>query len=259
MKESFICSQFFLLKLITLNFLAVYWVQAQVPEADLQLLKNTEAESFTLEWEDEQSWVYFIEFSEDLVEWEYLPVMEYGFGYGDGLRWSLESNAEKLFFRLKYTDAFAEGEDAFEYDFDGDGLINRDELLGGTDPFSNADANANFVPDDWETYYEVSDLSADEDMDGLSALQEYQAGSDPTDYYNGTLPNLEQITSDPDTIRMRVTSKADNSVLVNAPVDFKAIFGGHLLSDAPNGEKSSKLTLRTGPDGTATVYLVAPE
>lgn len=258
MKPSFTRLQISLLQLIALNLFGVYWVQAQTPETDLKLLKNADAESFTLEWQDEQSWVYFIQYSEDLLEWKYLPVMEYGFGYGDGLSWNLESNAEKLFFRLKYTDAVPAGADAFEYDFDGDGLITRDELFGGTDPFSSADANLNSVPDDWETYYEVSDLSADEDMDGLSALQEYQASSDPTDYYNGTLPNLEQITSDTDTICMRVTSKTDSSVLVNAPVDFKAIFGGHMLSDAPNGEKFAELTLRTGSDGIATVYLVAP-
>jgi YD repeat-containing protein len=55
---------------------------------------------------------------------------------------------------------------------------------GGTDP----DSDHNGLPDAWEQQYFGHigvDPSADPDGDGLTNLQEYTAGSNPVDYYNG--------------------------------------------------------------------------
>jgi len=43
------------------------------------------------------------------------------------------------------------------------------------------DADADGLPDDWETQYGVTDPAADSDGDTLTNLQEYQAGTDPKD------------------------------------------------------------------------------
>ena len=71
----------------------------------------------------------------------------------------------------------------------------------GTSVSTNAnaylDADGNGLPDWWEIQYFGTngvDPNADPDGDGLSNLQEYQAGTDPHDYYNGVLPHLDVVS-----------------------------------------------------------------
>ncbi len=47
---------------------------------------------------------------------------------------------------------------------------------------ANADADNDGMPDDWETANGVSDPAADKDGDGRSNLEEYQAGTDPSNF-----------------------------------------------------------------------------
>jgi hypothetical protein len=68
--------------------------------------------------------------------------------------------------------------------------INPERLLTESNYSNNAtnitvmipllDANANGMGDDWETLYGVSDPNADADGDGMTNLEEFQAGTDPT-------------------------------------------------------------------------------
>ena len=82
-------------------------------------------------------------------------------------------------------------------DYDLDGLTNHQELLLKTDPSAkdtdndkiddkndpnptvSSDRNLNTLPDDWELYYEITDIMADDDNDGYKNYIEYLADLNP--------------------------------------------------------------------------------
>jgi hypothetical protein len=226
-------------------------------EQEVSIFSDQASNGLQLNWQSVPDRAYFVQTSTDLIGWSYLPLIKLGTDGTMGL--GFDSNAEKLFFRLKYSDALPYDEDPNEYDFDGDKISNLDELNKGTDPFSNQDLNGNGIPDDWELFHGITDASSDSDFDGLSALEEYQAGSSPKDYFNGILGNFTMITNENNVITMQVTSKDDGSPMLNAPVNFRATLGGHMLATSPEGtNRASELTVRAGADGKATVYAVAP-
>jgi Rhs family protein len=81
-------------------------------------------------------------------------------------------------------------------DTDNDGISDLNEFTSGYDPTTAdsyvaniADQDADGLPDYWETTYYPSNTSVgasdDSDGDGLTSLQEYQDGSDPTDNRSG--------------------------------------------------------------------------
>lgn len=92
---------------------------------------------------------YFVQTSEDLVEWEYMPFIEAG--ASDVLGWAFNSTADRFFVRLKYTDVPVADVDTADFDFDGVG--NADELAQTSDPFTWADSDADGLPDDWEMFW----------------------------------------------------------------------------------------------------------
>lgn len=69
-------------------------------------------------------------------------------------------------------------------DYDGDGLLNDDEDLLGTNP-SDTDSDKDGMSDYWEVTYGldalIDDSNDDLDSDRLSNLEEYQNGTDPRD------------------------------------------------------------------------------
>jgi peptidase C13-like protein/thrombospondin type 3 repeat protein len=76
------------------------------------------------------------------------------------------------------------GSDDAGGDIDGDGLINLDEYLNGTNP-TLSDTDGDGMPDGWEVFYNldplVNDANADSDKDEWTNLKEYQRGTDPKD------------------------------------------------------------------------------
>jgi hypothetical protein len=148
-----------------------------------------------------------------------------------------------------------------------DGLRSRSDTVS----FSiRLDADTNALADDWEMQYfghTGVDPNADPDGDGLTNLQEFQLGTDPTDYYNGTLPNLEIVEGDnqagtPDSflplpITVRVTD-ANGALLTNAPLAFIVSQGGALLAVSTNDYPAVSLSLRTGSDGLASARVYLP-
>jgi hypothetical protein len=77
---------------------------------------------------------YFVQHSEDLENWQYVPIVESG--AGEVLTWEFSSNSGNFFLRLRYTDTPTS--DPAAADFDGDGIANSDEVSNGTDPFDSS-------------------------------------------------------------------------------------------------------------------------
>jgi hypothetical protein len=157
----------------------------------------------------------------------------------------------------------------------GDGAVGT---LPGSDPYfpqlvclGRLDTNHNQMDDRWEMHF-LGNLNqaanADFDGDGISNLQEYFHGTDPTDYFNGVAPVIEiasgnnqvgdpgAFLSRPFTVRVR---NASGQLLINAPVNFAISAGGGGLSTAAGGSQVQDLLARTGSDGQVSVYHVLPQ
>ena len=106
-----------------------------------QLSFDSENGIYRFSWWGRQGKSYFIQHSEDLMAWEYLPLLETG--ADDVLEWGFTSTADKFFLRLKIYD------DPFGTDNDGDGMSDAYEILNGLNP-------------------QVADGSLDLDGDGIA-------------------------------------------------------------------------------------------
>ncbi len=103
--------------------------QAQTP-GDLNEGTRLELDAATgiyhLKWWGRAGKSYFIQHSDDLLSWEYLPLLPNG--DDNVLEWGLTSSGDKLFLRLKIHD------DPFGIDSDGDGMSDAFDVLNGLDP-----------------------------------------------------------------------------------------------------------------------------
>jgi len=108
------------------------------------------AGDMTYEWWGKSGRTYFIQSSEDLMDWTYIPIIEAGID--DWVEWGFSFTADSIFLRLKFSDIPTINPDTA--DFDGDDISNWDELLQESDPFGTLDLNGNGIPDDWEPYWD---------------------------------------------------------------------------------------------------------
>ena len=122
-----------------------------------------------------------------------------GDGVGDNSDWAPNDSSESV---DSDGDGVGDNADAFPsdatetLDTDGDGTgdnsdtdIDGDGVLNGDDPFPNQaeytlDSDGDGMPDAWETRYglnpnDASDATSDQDNDGVTALQEFLAGTIP--------------------------------------------------------------------------------
>ena len=122
--------------------------------------------TWNVDWAGVSARTYFLQGSQDFVSWDYAPMVEFGtgvksFGMATG-------NAQRYFVRLQYRDdpRVTNLEEAYEADFDLDGMPNHFEIIHGFDPTkaTGDDGAAN-----------------DSDGDGFGNLAEYQFGSGPKD------------------------------------------------------------------------------
>ncbi|MEQ1933519.1 MAG: thrombospondin type 3 repeat-containing protein [Fimbriimonadaceae bacterium] len=83
---------------------------------------------YELAWWGKAARTYFIQHSDDLVTWTYVPIIEWGASAGvTAWNFSNVSGAPRSFFRLRHSDA-ATGGNPDTADFDGDGLTNLQEI-----------------------------------------------------------------------------------------------------------------------------------
>ena len=112
------------------------------------------ADSWNFDWEGIAGRTYFFQYSQDLVNWEYAPFIDYGEGIHS---YGMSCSTDKMFFRLLYTDPAAEnppstdgdgttGFSNISPDDDADGLTNAQELALGTNP-NNRDSDGDGVND----------------------------------------------------------------------------------------------------------------
>lgn len=119
-------------------------------EDDYELSFDQTTQTFQYKWLTQSGRSYFIQTSENLVDWTYLP--EIVAGDDDWSEWGFSVNSKTFFVRLRYSDIAAP--DVHVADFDGDDIGNMDELLQESDPLSVLDLNGNGVPDDWELFWD---------------------------------------------------------------------------------------------------------
>ena len=115
-----------------------------------------------------------------------------------------------------------------------------------------SDVDGDGLPDAWEQqYFGTSgvDPSGDADGDGLTNLQEYQNGSDPTDYYNGNLPTLsiysggDQSTIPGNFLALPVSVRVTATGGYNAPLTFTVTQGPALLAPDNSGSSTPARTI----------------
>lgn len=143
-----------------------------------------------------------------------------------------------------------------------------------THKYLDADSDGNGISDTWEMQYfgRVGvNADGDEDKDGLTNLQEYQQGSDPTQYYNGLTPTLRIVSGDgqtapsgsyaPQALSVQVVN-ASNQILSNAPIRFRVtstVSDGKLSRVGAMGAVTADaIDLKTQIDGYGTVYAKLP-
>ena len=132
------------------------------------------------------------------------------------------------------------------------------------------DSDGGGLPDYWQLQYFGQlgmDSDSDPDGNGQSLLYDYQNGMDPTDYYNGILPNLVILSGNdqdgtygsflPLPVIIEVT-KADLTLLTNAPVTLTVTNGTALLAASKNDAPAVSLALRTDANGQVLVWIYFP-
>lgn len=121
-------------------------LQAQLPQPSPTLTEGA-SNTWNLDWEGIPGRTYFMQQSDDLVDWQFFPMIEMGYGYT--IPYGFTSSADKCFVRLLYTDDSTS--DPYYGDFDGDGISNWDEVnVLGTNPL-NPDSDGDGVPDGADT------------------------------------------------------------------------------------------------------------
>jgi YD repeat-containing protein len=177
-----------------------------------QQVSFTEGASSTwnADWSGLTSRTYFLQWSLDLVNWNYAPLVEFGTGLkSSGINTQGE---EKFFVRLHYIDdtGVTTLQQARDADFDNDGIPNYYELENlFTNPLdknsAGGDSDTDGLPDGWELFHFGSLVATPGAIgfplpsgDGLTNKEKADLGLNPnTDYSATTAGQPASYTYDP--------------------------------------------------------------
>lgn len=162
-----------------------------------------------------------------------------------------------------FTDANLPDGEEFAYQvraFDYAGNLSplSQEILVTTVP---ADEDTDGLPDEWENKYFGEEPAApgdDADGDGLTNLQEFHAGSDPKDFFNGVKPSFESLHDGgpgPDGELAMIVRKPDGTPWANAPMTFTVDQGQRRITASPGATFVWQLEVRANGSGRVQVYL----
>jgi hypothetical protein len=122
--------------------------------------------TFAADWQGVQGRTYLMQWSSDLVTWQYCPFID----FGDGMHSrGIQSSDDKFFFRLHYGDypEITSLDEARNADFDGDGLSNIFEVTYGYGPYDTAST------------LDGNDNALDPEGDGMTNATENTRGLNP--------------------------------------------------------------------------------
>jgi cytoskeletal protein CcmA (bactofilin family) len=180
--------------------------------------------------------------------------------------WDLFADGRMVAADVHFRDNSATYLSTFSVRGDSSATTRVDYNFAGADNPLFTDTNNNGIADQWETMFGFSlaaeNRNADPDGDGRTNIQEYVAGTDPTDFYNGAAPTLTTdvpnsgILGSNGLITLHVTG-ANGAALANAPVVFSitSTTGGQISTDSNGAGASGQLAARTDSQGNATVYV----
>ena len=175
-------------------------------------------------------------------------------------------------------DSISDGDEVLLYntspidaDSDGDSYNDAEEIDGGSNPLDSTsvpdDADLDHMDDTWEDSYacvdsSVYDADDDGDSDGLTNIEEYEAGTDPCDSYtdDDSLTDYEELVTYADTAAMG-WSGADASALdpLNGDTDSDGLDDGeevNTYASDPTDQDTDGDTLSDGDE--AEVYGSSP-
>ncbi len=160
---------------------------------------------------------------------------------------------------------FMLGTDPGKTDTDDDGLSDGQERALGTNPLL-ADTDGDGLPDGWEHLHGLDplaegDAGLDADGDGRTNLDEFLAGTDPGDYFNGEpvfltiIAGGEGSLAPEGTLAVRL-SRTDGTPWADAPAKFQITAGNTRFATNPDSTLyHTSLLVRTDITGTASVYV----
>ena len=182
---------------------AIYAAPAPQPQVSFTKGIGT---TWNADWSGVTSRTYFAQGSVDLVNWEYLPVVEFGTGLkGAGVD---TVGAPKYFYRLIYVDdtGVTTLQQARDADFDSDGIPNWFEVEEeGSDPLdknsAGGDLDGDGLPDGWERFHfggvGIANPNVILKPDGLTNKEKAELGLNPNvDYSAPTAANPSKYNYD---------------------------------------------------------------
>lgn len=231
-----------------ISFLSAIPASAQTASdvnEDSRLTKDATTGVYELAWWGKVERTYFIQQSDDLVTWTYMPVIEWKASAGvTAWNFANVSGAQKSFFRLRFSDA-ATGGNPETADFDGDHVGNMTELNQITDPLGWTDVDGDQMPGDWEIFHgfnptSAADATIDADDDGLTNRAEFNHDSNPhlKDTDGDTFEDGYEVTCGTD------PALATSSPLIDAQaqlVQVNSLAQAYLSVRASNGSLEDRL------------------